>query len=291
MITKFGKRFLTSYLAGGSAFPAQEMAFGIDSTAVNASGNDTRLGFEFYRFPVSLATIDIQTDSNGDSTYAVVYKTTVPQDVAGIIKEVGLYPSSKQSLNATDSKFITDFENNMLWFDADLYNPQLVTTPTPRVGATMFKVQSVSNSSKEFISKVDTFNLAGYSANDTITLAYNQEDNNLSSIKIKFYSSDTDYLYTTFNNFSSTGEAIKKAALSTLAISGNPDSTSIIKVGVEVAAKSSGNTVVYLDGLRINDEDTFDPKYGIIARSVLSSPLTKLAGRPVDIEFRLALNF
>jgi hypothetical protein len=94
-----------------------------------------------------------------------------------------------------------------------------------------------------------------------------------------------------FNNFSSTGEAIKSAALSTLAISGNPDSTSIIKVGVEVTAKSSGDTVVYLDGLRINDEDTFDPRYGIIARSVLSSPLTKLAGRPVDIEFRLGLNF
>jgi hypothetical protein len=291
MITKFGKRFITSYLAGGTVFPAQEMAFGIDSTAVDSNGNDTRLGFEFYRFPISLGTIDIQTDELGVSTYAVVYKTTIPQDVAGVIKEVGLYPTSRGSLNATDSKFITDFENNMLWFDENLYNPELVSTPTPRVGSTMFKVQSLASSSKEFVSKVDTFNLAGYSSNDTITLAYNQADTNLSSIKVKFYSSDTDYLYTTFSGFSSTGESIKEAALSTLAISGTPDSTSIVKVGVEVTAKSSGDTVVYLDGLRINDEDTFDPRYGIIARSVLPSPLIKLAGRPVDIEYRLALNF
>jgi hypothetical protein len=72
MITKFGKRFIASYLAGNAPFPAQEIAIGIDNTAVNASGNDTRLGFEFYRVPVSLGSIDIQTDGNGDSTYAVV---------------------------------------------------------------------------------------------------------------------------------------------------------------------------------------------------------------------------
>jgi hypothetical protein len=290
MITKFGRRFITSYLAGISAFPAQEIALGIDSTAVNSSGNDTRLGFEFYRVPVSFGSIDIQTDQNGNSTYAVVYKATVPQDVAGIIKEMAIYPSGKGSLNASDSKFISDFENNLLWFDSSGYNPELVTSPSPRIGSTMFKVQSTSSSTKEFISRVSTFNLAGYSPNDTITLAYNQADTNLSSIKIKFYSSDTDYLYVNFNNFSSTGEAIKKAALSTLAISGLPDSTSISKVGVEVTAKNTGNTVVYLDGLRINDEDTFDPKNGMIARSTLT-PLTKLAGRPIDIEYRLALNF
>ena len=291
MITKFGKRFLTSYIAGSSALPAQEMAFGIDSTAVNANGNDTRLGFEFYRFPISLGTIDIQTDESGNSTYAVVYKTTIPQDVAGTIKEVGLYPSSKTSLNATDSKFITDFENNMLWFDSNLVNPELVTSPTPRVGSTMFQVSTLSNVSREFISKVDTFNLNGYSANDTLTLAYNQADNNLSSIKVKFYSSDTDYLYLTFNNFSAVGEAIKSVALSTMSVNGSPDATSIIKVGVEVIAKNSTGTVVYLDGLRINDEDTFDPRYGIVARSVLDTPLQKLAGRPVDVEFRMGLNF
>ena len=187
MITKFGKRFLAQYLAGNLRFPAQDLAVGIDSTAVNASGNDTRLGFEFYRLPVTLGTIDIQTDSNGDSTYAVVYKTTLPQDVAGTITEIGLYPSSRDSINNFDSKFISDFENNLLWTDENDNSPEIVSTPTPRIGATMFKVDATASSSKEYKSKYDSFNMSGYSTNDTITLAFNQVDTNLSSIKIKFY--------------------------------------------------------------------------------------------------------
>ena len=47
VITKFGKRFLTNFIAGNILNSNKDMAFGIDSTA--ASVDDTRLGFEFYR--------------------------------------------------------------------------------------------------------------------------------------------------------------------------------------------------------------------------------------------------
>jgi len=72
-----------------------------------------------------------------------------------------------------------------------------------------------------------------------------------------------------------------------------PDLTSIIKVGIEVTAGSGGATTVHFDGIRINDEDTFDPYYGLISRSVLtgSDILTKVSGRQVDIEYKLALEF
>ena len=291
MITKFGKRFIAQYLAGNVTFPAQDLAVGIDSTAVNSSGNDTRLGFEFYRLPVTLGTIDIQTDENGDSTYAVVYKATLPQDVAGKINEIGLYPSSRISVNNFDSKFISDFENNLLWVDSNSNNPELVTSPAPRIGATMSKVTAASSTSVEYKSSFSSFDLSGYSSNDTLTLAFNQADTNLSSIKVKFYSSDTAYSYATFSGLTSTGNNIKQVSLSSLQTSGDPDVTSITKVGIEVTAKNTGATIVYLDGLRINDEDTFDPRFGLIARSVLSSTLEKKAGRPADIEYRLGINF
>jgi hypothetical protein len=291
MITKFGKRFIAQYLAGNVTFPAQDLAVGIDSTAVNASGNDTRLGFEFYRLPVTLGTIDIQTDGNGDSTYAVVYKATLPQDVAGEIKEIGLYPSSRISVNNFDSKFISDFENNILWTDSNDNSPELVTSPVPRIGATMSKISLVSSGVVEYKSKFSSFDLSGYSANDTLTLAFNQADTNLSSIKVKFYSSDTAYSYATFSNLTTVGNNIKQVSLSSLQTSGSPDTTSITKVGIEVTAKNTGATIMYLDGLRINDEDTFDPRFGLIARSVLSTTLQKKAGRPADIEYRLGINF
>ena len=68
------------------------------------------------------------------------------------------------------------------------------------------------------------------------------------------------------------------------------DLTSIIKIGVVITAKSSGQAVVYLDALRIDDEDTFDANFGLISRSVVS-PIEKIAGKPVDIEYRINLGF
>lgn len=297
MITKFGKRFLTSYMAGLVNFPKQDIAIGIDSTAENVDGNDTRLGFEFYRLPVSFGSIDIQTDGLGNTTYAVVYKTTLPQDVAGVIKEIGLYPSSRTSINNYDSKFIADFENHLLWSDTNALPPALVEKTTadqlPRVGAYLIKVSADSSSTKEYVANIPNMDMSGYSSNDSVTLAYVQEDTNLESIVIKFYSSDTDYYYATYNGatLSAAGQKISSLLVSTLQSSGSPILSSITKIGVAVTAKSSGDSIVYLDGLRINDEDTFDPKFGLISRSVLSTPLEKPAGRPVDIEYRLGLNF
>ena len=77
LITKFGKRYLTQYLAGQSNTNLKDIAIGIGSTP--ASVNDTQLGFEFYRSPVTMSSIDIQTSSvTGVSTYGVVHKTTIP---------------------------------------------------------------------------------------------------------------------------------------------------------------------------------------------------------------------
>lgn len=302
MITKFGKRFLTAYLAGQNVFPAQDIALGIDSTAVNSSGNDTRLKYEFYRVPVVVSSIDIQTDENGDSTYAVVYKAIVPMDVAGVVKEIGLYPGIKTSLNNYDSRILTDFENNFLWSNSLDQHPASyiavtpyvddATTPVPRIGSNLLEISVDSDSTEEFICNFPPLDLSGYSSQDSLALAFNQADTNLQSIVVKLYSSDTDYYYATFNGSSSSGNKISSLYFSSLTASSSAANlSSVTKIGVEVNAKSSGATVARLDGLRINDEDTFDPTYGLISRSVLSTPLVKAAGRPADIEYRLGISF
>ena len=58
-----------------------------------------------------------------------------------------------------------------------------------------------------------------------------------------------------------------------------------------VTAGAGGSTTIGLDGLRVNDEDTFDPIFGLISRSVLATPISKVAGRQVDVEYRLDLGF
>jgi len=298
LITKFGKRFISSLMAGMSVSQTKDLAFGIDSTAVQSNGNDTRLGFEFYRIPAAFGSIDIQTDVSGNSTYTVVYQATIPQDVSGIIKEIGLYPGVKSSINNYDSKFIADFENNLMWFKSDGSNPELVSTTTssvkPRVGSYFSKIAVSASQSVEFTCKYSGLDLSGYTSSDSLSIAYNQENTNLDSITFKFYSSDSSYYSATFAGASSITETNKigKILFSTLtANNAYVDLSSIIKIGVVVTAKSSGQAVVYLDALRIDDEDTFDANFGLISRSVLSSPLEKIAGKPVDIEYRINLGF
>jgi hypothetical protein len=109
ILTKFGKRYLTQYLAGQASTTVKDIAVGIGSITP-ATVNNTGLDFEFYRSQVNLSSVDIQTSpTTGVSTYGVVYKTTLPVDVSGIISEVGLFPSI--TLGATDyaSKSISSF--------------------------------------------------------------------------------------------------------------------------------------------------------------------------------------
>ena len=287
VITKFGKRFLTNFIAGNVDFKNKDIAIGIDSTS--ATENDTRLGFEFYRLPVSFGSTDIQT-TGGTTTYSVVYKTTLPVDVSGIVSEIGLYPSLRSSIINYDSKFLADFNSYTDWFDPSGNHPDVSTTGA-KIGDNVITMTSNGTSTKEYTNSIIGLDISGYSVNDSIRFAYYKNDANLEKITLKLYSSATDYYYYDLTPASGTGYKISSdILLSSLVASGTPDKSAINKIGIVIDPTSSA-TSVGLDGLRINDEDTFDPIFGIISRSILASPLTKLAGRQVDIEYRLDLGF
>jgi hypothetical protein len=308
MITKFGKRFLTSYLSGSNSFASKEIALGIGSITPNVKGNDTRLNFEFYRLPVELSSFNVLetgVDVDGDPiyNYFVTYKSTIPQDVSGVISELGLYPGDRQSFNNFDSKFITSFTNEFNWFSGsdnptsqgNTQDSSGAYTFLSKVSDSMIRVDVTSGQTKEYINSFISDDISGYSINDTIAIAYKKADNNVSKIRVKFYSSDLAYYYVDFTPAYGTGDKIQTLSLNNLfsnytASPNLPDPASITKIGVAVTA-SGGATTVYLDGIRINDEDTFDPSYGMISRSVLSTPLIKKPGRPVDIEYKLLLEF
>jgi hypothetical protein len=288
VVTKFGKRFLTNFIAGNARFDKKDIAIGIGSTA--ATQNDTRLEFEFYRLPVEFGSTDIQT-TGGTTTYSVVYKTTLPVDVAGTISEVGLYPSTRTSTTNYDSKFLADFSSYLDWYDPDGEHPDIVSSSNGKIGGNLITMTSSSTSPKEYITRLSGIDISGYSVNDSLKLAYFKNDENLEKITIRLYSSDTDYYYYDIADATGTGYKITDDILiSSLTAFGSPDKTSINKIGI-IIDPLSAETSVGLDGLRINDEDTFDPGFGIVSRSVLSIPLIKIAGRQVDVEYRLDLGF
>ena len=302
MITRFGKRFLTNYLAGNADFGQKELAFGIGSSA--ASEDNTRLNFEFYRVPVTIGSIDITNTGTNESpvyVYKAVYQATIPQDVAGVISEIALYPASRTSRNNFDSNFLTQFDNNLLWTDSNNGNPQLQINTSElvsKIGENMVYVQTSASTAKEYTTPLGSLDLSGYSVNDSIAIAYKKADNNVSRIRLKFYSSTTQYCFVDFTPeaMGATPDKIQSTTLNNLFSNTSatpPDFKNIIKLGLEVTANSSGTTTVYFDGIRINDEDTFDANYGMISRSVLTGGniVTKTSGRQVDIEYKLQLGF
>lgn len=291
MITLFGKRFFTNYIAGNIDTNSKDLAIGIDSTA--SSQTDTRLGFEFYRIPVEFGGTDIYSDSNG-IRYFIIYRTFLPEDVAGVIKEVGIYPSKKLSQNNFDSKFISEFDDPFAWQDPDGFNPELSDTGV-LIGEQSLKMQSGTGTENVYLCAVEETDYSGYTVNDTIRLSYYKNDNNLEKIKVRLYSSDVAYYEIEIIDNSGTGHKISNdIPISTLLAGANsesPNITKINKIGIVLVPKTGLKTYVNLDGLRINDEDAFDPTYGLISRSVLSTPLVKIVGRKVSIEYRMEVDF
>lgn len=269
MITKFGKRFFTNLIAGNISNQGKDIAIGIDTS--DATENDTRLGFEYYRTPVLFGSTDIQ-NSDGISTYSVIFKATIPQDIEGYINEIGLYPSEKISINNYDSKFITDFNSYADWEDQNGFKPSFDTTNS-RVGNNLLIMQSNDNTGNEYTYNIDRLDLSGYSGNDTLRLAYYKLDNNLNSIVIRLYSSDTEYFEKIITPISGLGHKITADIPMSEVFAGAtqsaPDKSFINKIGIIIIPESSTITYVGMDGLRINDEDTFDPIYGLIGRSVV----------------------
>lgn len=284
MITQFGKRFLTNFIAGNVSFANKDLAIGISNGTEYASANtNSRLGFEFYRLPVEFGGININT-SVTPSTYSAIYSTTLPADLAGKINEIGIFPSTRSSINNYDSKFITDFELPFDW------------TPTPdidqsnyRVGNSSLVFESNGGAEQEYKSTIETLDLSGYSNFDTFSLSFIQLDENLSEIKLRFYSSDTDYLEIVFAS-GNLGNNILEKELASLTTTGTPDRSNINQLGVVIVPSISPTSVV-MDGIRINDEDTFDPTYGLISRKVLDTEVEKVAGKELIIEYKLDLSF
>lgn len=294
MITKFGKRFITSYMANGLNFNQKDIAIGIGNA--EATVNDTDMQFEFYRSGVFLGSSDIQTNTaTGNTTYAIVYKTTLPADVEGVISEIGIFPTAALQNTDYSSQYISSFENSYAWKDSEGEQPESVITPTPKIGSSYFKVTAPSNSSKSY--SLDTvFDISGYGVDDSLTIAFYQSDLNLDYVFVKFYSSPTEYKEIRFPASSQAGSKIMNAKLSSLfnstfSSTGATDFSKITQIEVGAKAKSSGACTILLDGLRINDDDRYNPQYGLISRSVLTNPIVKKLGVEMDLEYKIDLGF
>lgn len=285
MILDTGKLHIKRYLAGFVPAIAQSMAFGIGELA--EAQNQTSLQLEIARSPIALTYYDFALNK-------LIYRAPIPDEYKGKVYEVGLYTLASDPNNAEySSRTITTFDSaTENWVDpADgvtlaEYVPN--TNPLVRVGSDALFQNPTAGVSMSHSLRDITLNLAGYSGEDVISMAFYVGNLNTYTVIFKFMTDASNYYsYTIGTTAQTVGYKIISAAKSGAVVTGNPDWGNITEIQVETTSKGSGQSLVFFDAIRVEDRDSNTLDHLIVARKVLPAPVTKVDGKSQDFEFML----
>lgn len=275
MITTEGKTHIKRYLSGLAGVIGDSIALGIGTAAENVA--DTDLQYEVARVDVSLVSYDFIND-------ALVFKGEIGTDIAGKIYEVGLWSAD------VDSRAEGFVSRNLVTFDSETeaWSAGTFQTATTRVGPDSLRLAPALNTSTVSTLSDIVLDLDGHSGSDTFSLAYNVTTAP-ASITIRFRT-DTSNYYTWTISSPSVGYNFTSVAKGSLTATGTPRWDSITSIEVTVAATVGAGASVDFDAIRINDVDTDNPDYVLVAREVLVSPYVKTEGTVQDIEFAIPVS-
>ena len=276
IITNVGKRHILNYLADKVADRSRYIGIGIGSTT--ATSTDYKLNFEINKYKVYTSTVDYANNT-------IIMKAQLPLQLAATISELGLFPGASSTRSA-DSRVITFFNNDAIWTNGAYVSE----SANSKINNTSFQVTSSSGTAVTATTTDIPFDISGYSTDDSISIAFKQNDVNLEKIVISIYSSDTDYYSYTINGTASAGHRVVEVPLVNFLANpvGDPKD-SISKISIQVKANSATTSSVDFDGIRINDNDTYVQETGAVSRAVLTTPITKEFGRILDLEYRLVI--
>ena len=277
IITTVGKRHILNYLANKITDRNRYIGIGIGTTATSQS--DYKLNFEINKYQVYTSTVDY-------STGTIIMKAQLPLQLAATISELALFPGVSTSRDA-DSRVITFFNNDSFWTNGTFISD----SANSKINNTSFQIASTGGTAVTATSTDIPFSLYGYSTDDSISIAFKQNDVNLEYIDISLYSSDSDYYTYRIAGTTVIGHRIVEVPLvNFLATSTGDPKDSISKISIKVKANASTDTTVDFDGIRINDNDTYVQETGAISRAVLINPIVKEFGRVLDLEYRLVIS-
>lgn len=271
LLTTNGKTAIMKYMAGYSGHFGRSIRLGIGATAAAAS--DTALNFESMATQVYLISPDY-------ANTLLVFKGRVDDTAAGIIYEAGL------------STMIPDNSSNgsrmLLAFDSGIDAWSAGTWQTgARIGGDALRLAPAVSASATATLTDMFLDLSDYSNSDQFKLAYTPSTN-VASVFIRFYTDASNY-YTYTINTPTSGFKIQTFAKSDAVATGTPSWANITQVMVSATATSGGAATVDFEGLRVDDKDTYTDNDVLVSRAVLGSPVTKVSGVPLDVEYTLDL--
>lgn len=276
MITANGRTFIKRYLAGQAGNMVGAMSVGIGSTA--ATLNDTRMQFEFARVPVLVINYDFGTDQ-------LIFKGTLDEEVEGKIYEVGIWTADiNASAGNQEAKLITSFDSA-----SEDWTNETFDSSVTRIGVDSLKHTPAASATSSSVLTGVTIDLIDYSSLDTFVLAFNVDNTNCSAVKVRLRTDSSNYYEYSVAN-PATGYQFASWAKGTATVVGTPSWDNINEVEIATVAKSAGSASVEYDGLRIEDVDSVAPEYGLIARYIPASPITKSEGFVQDFEYALPVS-
>ena len=285
-LTTTGRILAIKTLMGAIPNFGSSLSVGVDGTANVVPGGtvlatNTRLGFKVSSTPVISSNLGLSNSKD-----ALVFKGRLEDPYAYSIYEVGLF-SSPLSGGATTHKSETllSFEgsdnlsqtNNSALPTAG--GSGLITTGNFRIGDTALLIKSTETvKCNNSFAGLNTFNPTDY-----INVAYHATTD--ADLEIKFYSGTATNTYT----FSYTGAAAYRV-VSALISSGTATSGFDWSNITEIRFSATSGDIT-LDGIRFESADNLDTNNGLVSRTALSTPITKSAGIPIDIEYYMRVDF
>lgn len=268
-------------MAGYVPTIASSVAFGIGSAA--ESINETSLNLEVVRAPINLTYYDFVQNK-------LVYKAAIPEDFAGKIYEAGIYSlPNDPNVGEFSSRLITTFDSDTeTWLTAN--NPATFTSVNTRAGKNSLNHTPAASATTTSVLSGLTLDLAGYSNTDVFIFAYNLGNANTTSIRFRFLVDASNYYDFLINTGMTAGYKIYSVNKSSASVTGTPNWANISELQVITTSTSGGASDVEFDAVRIQDRDSASLDYILVARKVLSSPVTCVAGQAQDFEFTLDVN-
>jgi len=279
MITAAGKDHIRRFLAGYETAIAKSISVGIGNAAENAA--DICLQLEVSNTVVNSVTYDFANNK-------LLFKGSLEDDTQANIYEIGLYSlQSNPAAAGYGSRIITTFDSvTESWMNTATGNPSNFDSTVTRIGIdSLVQTPSASNTEVSNLANL-TLDLSGNSGNDTFTFAYNVNNSNTNNITIKFITDSSNYYYYSLGA-QTTGYKFVSVTKGSASVTGSPNWAAINQIQVETNSKASGASSVEFEAIRIEDRDSQNLDFVLVARKVLTTPITKLAGQALDVEYSM----
>jgi|SRR5687767_689382 len=275
IITAEGRLAAINAIAGKRTGFAESIVVGIGSTA--ATADDKTL--EFLVAGSSISTII--TDPVNERIY---FKSVLPAGDQYKIYELGCYSSGINAALQTGVStgvLLNNFNGATTW--TDVSGTHTLSAVNSRLDSDSIEYAiTASGTVKGYATSA--IDLSSLPDSTEFSLAYYV--NNLADLIIRFKTDDTNY-YSYNGLVVSNGYKIDKFLKSDFSATGSPNWASIVAIEIEATATGSPGTIS-LDGLRYDIVQAAGS--GLVSRAVLSSPMEKLSGITMDIEYVLELD-